>query len=65
VVNTSLKERRLPKKMVLGHALPHPKGIVALVDNVAEVLKPYGSSDILSTKQVKVTSNNERIPPIL
>jgi hypothetical protein len=45
--------------------LAHPKGIVALVEDVAEVLKPYGSSDILSTEQVKMKSNNERIPPIL
>jgi hypothetical protein len=35
VVNKSLRERRLPKQMVLGHALPHPKGIVALVEDVA------------------------------
>jgi hypothetical protein len=32
VFNRSRKECRLPNGMVLGHALPHPKGIVALVD---------------------------------
>jgi hypothetical protein len=32
VLNTSHRERKLTKKMVLGHALPHPTGIVALVD---------------------------------
>jgi Retroviral aspartyl protease len=65
VVNTSLKERRLPKQMVLGHALPHPKGIVALVEDVAEVLKPYGSSELLSTEQGNMASSDERTPPIL
>jgi transposase InsO family protein len=33
VVNTSPRERKLPKGMVLGDALPHPQGIVALVEN--------------------------------
>jgi Retroviral aspartyl protease len=50
VVNTSFNERRLPKQMVLVHALPHQKGIVALVEDVAEVLKPYGGSELLSTE---------------
>jgi hypothetical protein len=39
VVNTSLKERMLPKQMVLGHAFQHPKGIVALVEYVAEACR--------------------------
>jgi hypothetical protein len=30
VVNSSEKDRKLPKRMVLGNALPHPMGIVAL-----------------------------------
>jgi hypothetical protein len=30
VVNSSEKYRKLPKGMVLGNALPHPMGIVAL-----------------------------------
>jgi hypothetical protein len=33
VVNTSLKIRRLPKGMVLGHALPHPTAMVALIED--------------------------------
>jgi hypothetical protein len=33
VINTSIRERTLPKGMVLGHALPHPQKIVALVDD--------------------------------
>ena len=32
VINTSDKERRLPKGMILGHALPHPLGIVAVTE---------------------------------
>jgi hypothetical protein len=31
VVNTSMKIHRLPKGMVLGHALPHPTPMVALI----------------------------------
>jgi hypothetical protein len=31
VVNNSMKIRRLPKGMVLGHALPHPTAMVALI----------------------------------
>jgi hypothetical protein len=33
VVNTSLKIRWLPKGMVLGHALPHPTAMVALIED--------------------------------
>jgi Retroviral aspartyl protease len=33
VINTSTKERTLPKGMILGHALPHPQKIVTLVDD--------------------------------
>jgi hypothetical protein len=51
VVNTSLRERRLPKQMVLGHALPPSKGIVAIVEDVAEALKPHGSSELFSTEE--------------
>jgi hypothetical protein len=36
VFNTSSRERRLPKGMVLGHALTHPKGIVAFLDDDIE-----------------------------
>jgi hypothetical protein len=32
VVNTSDQERRLHKGMILGHAMPHPLGIVALAE---------------------------------
>jgi Retroviral aspartyl protease len=30
VLNTSTRDRVIPKGMLLGHALPHPKGIIAL-----------------------------------
>ena len=33
VVNTSMKTRRLPKGMILGHALPHPTAMVALIED--------------------------------
>jgi hypothetical protein len=33
VVNNSMKICRLPKGMVLVHALPHPTAIVALIAN--------------------------------
>jgi hypothetical protein len=33
VINTSTKTRRLPKRMVLGHALPHPTAMVALIED--------------------------------
>jgi hypothetical protein len=36
VFNTSSLERRLPTAMVLGHALPHPMGIVAFLDRDIE-----------------------------
>jgi transposase InsO family protein len=35
VMNTSLRERTLPKNMVLGNALPSPVGIVSLATEVA------------------------------
>jgi hypothetical protein len=33
VINTSTKTRQLPKRMVLGHALPHPTVMVALIED--------------------------------
>jgi hypothetical protein len=39
VGNTSTKTRRLPKRMVLGHALHHPTAIVALIED------PYAPED--------------------
>jgi hypothetical protein len=33
VINTSEIARKIPKGMILGHALPHPTGIIALADD--------------------------------
>jgi hypothetical protein len=33
VINTSERARKLPKGMTLGHALPHPTGIITLADD--------------------------------
>jgi hypothetical protein len=43
VINTSLRERTLPKNMVLGNALPSPVGIVSLAMDLAnpEVYAPH------------------------
>jgi hypothetical protein len=43
VVNTLMKIRRLPKGMVLGHALPHPMAMVALIE-YSEILEVPGTS---------------------
>jgi hypothetical protein len=41
VMNTSTKERRLPKGTVLGHAIRHPQAIVAIADLATNVDGPY------------------------
>jgi hypothetical protein len=43
VINTSERERKLHKGMILGHALPHLKGIVALVDEMGSNQTPEPS----------------------
>jgi hypothetical protein len=43
VVNTSMKIRRLPKGIVLCHALPLPTAIAAFIED-SEVLKVPGTS---------------------
>jgi hypothetical protein len=50
VLNTSMKTHRLPKGMVLGHALPHPTSMVALIADtdvvdVPETETPPSSQD--------------------
>jgi hypothetical protein len=32
-INTSDRQREIPKGMILGHVLPHPTGIIALADD--------------------------------
>jgi hypothetical protein len=48
-----------------GACSPTPKGIVDLVEDVAEVLKPYGGSELLSTEQGNMASSDDMIPPII
>jgi hypothetical protein len=43
VVNTSMKIRQLPKGMVLGHSLPHPTAMAALIED-SEVANVPGTS---------------------
>jgi hypothetical protein len=38
VVNASLTDRLLPKRMILGYSMPHPTGIVSIVEQEAEPL---------------------------
>jgi hypothetical protein len=45
VVNTSMKIRRLPKGMVICHALPHPTAMVALIEDQDVSEDPTGGDD--------------------
>jgi hypothetical protein len=44
VVNTSMKIRRLPKGMVLGHAVPYPTEMAALIEDSEVVKVPWTST---------------------
>jgi hypothetical protein len=48
-----------------GACAPTPKGKVDLVEDVAEVLKPCGGSELLSTEQGNMASSDDMIPPII
>jgi hypothetical protein len=52
VINTSMKARRLPKRMVLGHALPHPKAMVALIENPDFSADPTEGDDEHARKEL-------------
>jgi hypothetical protein len=52
VLNTSMKTHRLPKGMVLGHALPHPISMVALIVD----------TDVVDVQETE-TPRSRRIPP--
>jgi hypothetical protein len=77
VLNTMMKTHRLPKGMVLGHALPHPKSMVALIADtdvmdVPETETPPSSQDSTVGDQEQVQENLspmeyglERDPPPL
>jgi hypothetical protein len=67
VINTSMKSHRLPKGMVLGHALPHQTSIVALIADtyIVEVPEtatpPPSSHDFTVGNQEQV---GENLPPM-
>jgi hypothetical protein len=77
VINTSMKIHRLPKGMVLGHALPHPTSMVALIPDtdvvdVPETETPPSSQDFTVGDQEQVRARLspmdyglERDPPPL
>jgi hypothetical protein len=54
VVNTSKKERRLPKGMVLGHAIRHPQAIVAIVNITTNFDGPYKAEAERTTIEVGI-----------
>ena len=52
VVNTSTKERRIPKGMVLGHAIRHPQAIVAIADLATDVDRQHKAEEERTTTEV-------------
>jgi hypothetical protein len=66
VVNTSTKTRRLPKIMVLGHAIPHPKAVVALIEDPDVSEDPIGGDDEHARKELSPMEYGlQRDPPPL
>jgi hypothetical protein len=69
VANTSMKIRRLPKGMVLGHDLPHPTAMAALIED-SEVVKVSGTSTTPPSGALKdfIAADNgqgrEELPPM-
>jgi hypothetical protein len=62
VLNTSMKTHRLPKGMVLGHALPHSTSMMALIADtdvvdVPETETPPSSQDSTVGDQEQVKEN--------
>jgi hypothetical protein len=51
VINTSMKSHRLPKGMFLGHALPHPTSMMALIADTDFV-------DVLETETSSSSQNS-------
>jgi hypothetical protein len=69
VVNTSMKIRRLTKGMVLGHALPHPTAMVALIADSEVVGAPGRSTTPPSGAPKDFTADDhgqgrEELPPM-
>jgi hypothetical protein len=54
VVNTSTKERHLPKGMVLGNAIRHPQAIVAIADLATNVDGQYKAAAERTTIEVGI-----------
>jgi hypothetical protein len=66
VVNTLMKIRRLPKGMVLGHALPHPTARVALTEYSDVSGDPTEGDDKHARKELYPMENGlQRDPPPL
>jgi hypothetical protein len=65
VINTSEIERKIPKGMILGHALPHPTGIIALADDeesCGKHRKPR-TKDKSQVRQMSCGSPSDKIRP--
>jgi hypothetical protein len=66
VVNTSTKARRLPKRMVLGHALPHPTAMVALIEDLDVSEDPNEGDNEHARKELSPMEHGlKRDPPPL
>jgi hypothetical protein len=66
VVNTSIKTRRFPKRMVLGQVLPHLTAMVALIKYPDAPEDPTGGDDGHARKELSpVEYGLQRDPPPL
>jgi hypothetical protein len=59
VLNSSPRERKLPKGMILGHSLPHPKGIVALVEDDDRAI-----AEIPASLVTRAAASEPEVPPL-
>jgi hypothetical protein len=59
VLNSSPLERKLPKEMILGHALPHLKGILALVEDDDRAIAEIPASPVN-----KEATSGPEVPPL-
>jgi hypothetical protein len=65
VVNASLTDRLLPKGMILGYEMPHPTGIVSVVEQEAEPLAknvPVGLQVALSPEEYAMDMDPPPLP---
>jgi hypothetical protein len=63
VVNTSTKTRRLPKGMVLGHAIPHPTAILARIEDPDVSEDPTGGDDEHAKEELSPMYNELQSEP--